>query len=177
MMMSQAETATSAMNPISTAGLNPYDPTDELNAISTYHQNVGTMTNQMSDQLYKQFSDQQNLAASRGFAGSGDQYNRDAAKRTFENTWLTGQFTAQNQMEADIDDAHDEFMDSWWEILLSQENAFTFDPPVSGEVSGGWVGGDDEDYNDPDGEDDDDIIDDTIYDQDDWDFGGMDGYS
>ena len=29
MMMSQAETATSAMNPISTAGLNPYDPTEE----------------------------------------------------------------------------------------------------------------------------------------------------
>tara|TARA_R110000765_G_scaffold389446_1_gene481918 strand:- start:2004 stop:2720 length:717 start_codon:yes stop_codon:yes gene_type:complete len=118
--------------------LNPYDPTDEINTVSQYHQNVGTMTNQMSDQLYKQFSDQQNVAASRGFAGAGGDYNRDAAKKTFENTWLTGQYTAHNQMEAEIDETHDEYMDSWWEILLSQENAFTFDPPDEAETFGSW---------------------------------------
>ena len=150
--------------------MNPYDPGDEIQSIEDYHSGMGIFSEQSQLEMYKSRTDQQNLSASRGFASAGSGYTEDALMKAYETNWVNQMYESRQGMESSISDIHDEYMDSWWDILMDQPaEAFEFY-----EQFGGGEGGEggDEDWDDPEliDEDEADIVSDLEGDEgDDWD--------
>ena len=126
--------------------MNPYNPTNEIGAIQEFHSNMGSLAQQAGMESYKQFSDIQNNIASRGFEYGGADYTKHIMKKGMETDWIRQAHAARGGMEMGIWDAHQEYMDSWWDIINQQEESpfdmSFFEGGVSGGVGGGAGYGD-----------------------------------
>ena len=98
---------------------NPYNPADEMEAINRYNVEMGTISSGQGVDKYKAFTDNQNRLAQKGYQGSSS-YTQDVADKFAKDQWKTNAYAQRQGMESSISDAHDEFMASWWDILLEQ---------------------------------------------------------